>query len=34
MLPDNLGAAEVPQEIDDGIHAALIARKASNGNLP
>jgi hypothetical protein len=25
---------EVPQEVDDGTHAALIARKVSDGNLP
>jgi len=26
------GIPEVPEEVDDGIHAALIARKASDGN--
>ena len=25
---------EVLQEVDDGIHADLIARKVSDGNLP
>jgi len=24
---------EVPEEVDDGIHAALIAEEASDGNL-
>jgi hypothetical protein len=25
---------EAPEEVDDGIHAVLIARKASDGNMP
>jgi hypothetical protein len=39
LHPENLAdtcqqVPEVQQEVDDDIHAALIARKASDGNLP